>query len=322
MALRSRLRQRLAALLLPSLLAGCTAIPRPRDAMAPVTSPASWTRTEPVPPSLATALQPTLLWRAEVTGKPHRLWWGGETLLAAGMTPTPYASEDHYLKALDLEGRTRWERNLRPARLIDAAVDDQGEASLSAGGPEVKGSILRLDRSGRERWSLPWQNSWPRTLRVGGGGRCLVVGHDGQSGAFPGKLEVLGPDGAPLFPAPQDRLVGFTGLPSADCSAILLGYEGGGTGLYRSDLYRGNGVHLLDRRGQRVWSLINYHRPLAVTGDGGTAVVIGVPSPDRAYQPPAQDREPAPPYGQLLWVDSAGEIRGRYRLPFAATVDF
>ncbi|MFZ5817360.1 MAG: hypothetical protein ACOY93_19015, partial [Bacillota bacterium] len=41
-----------------------------------------------------------------------------------------------------------------------------------------------------------------------------------------------------------------------------------------------------------------------------------------AYQPPAQDREPAPPYGQLLWVDSAGEIRGRYRLPFAATVDF
>jgi hypothetical protein len=303
------------------LLAGCTALPRPRDAMQPVSSPANWARTEPAAPAEATALQPELRWHRQVSGVPHRLWWGGDTLLVASMSPTPSPWEDQFLLAVDEAGETRWERDLRPARAIDAAVDDQGGVSLSIADGGVKGRLISLDPSGLERWALPWQDAWPRSLAAGGGGRCLVVGYDGQSGAFPGALQALGPDGAPLFAEVRDRLVGFAGMPSADCSTILLGYEGGGTGLYQSDLYRGTGVHLLDREGRTLWSLYNYHRPLALSADGSTAAVVGVPSPDRAYQPPPQDKEPAPPYGQILWLGRQGEILARYRLPFAATVD-
>lgn len=315
------LRRLMAAGLLALVLAGCTAVPRPRDAMQPVTSPADWSRTEPPAPAGATALQPDLLWHREVTGVPHRLWWGGDTLLVASMTPSPYPWEDRFLQAWTGAGDPRWERDLRPSRLIDAAVDDQGTAYLSVAAPEVRGSILSLDPAGAERWAIPWQNQWPRTLAVGAGGRCLVVGYDGQSGAFPGRLRALGPDGAALFPDVSDRLVGFAGTPSLDCSTTLLGYEGGGMGLYRSDLYRGTGVHLLDQEGNRIWALFNYHRPLAISADGSTAVVAGVPSPDGAYQPPPQDEEPPPPFGQVLWLDRSGEIRARYRLPFAATID-
>lgn len=308
--------------LIAVLLAGCTAVPRPREAMEPVASPIHWTRTEPAAPPALTALQPAVLWHREVAGVPHRLWWGGDTLLVSGMNPTPYPWEDRFLLAVDGAGNERWARDLRPARAIDAAVDDQGAAYLSVGGPGAQGRIVSLEPSGAERWSIPWTDAWPRTIAAGDGGRCVVVGYDGQSGAFDGLLRVLGPDGAPLFPDIRDRLVGFAGLPSRDCSAVLLGYEGGGTGLYQSDLYRGNGVHLVDQAGNKLWALINYHRPLALSADGSTAVVVGIPSPDRAYQPPPQDSEPVPPFGQLLWLGRGGEIQARYRLPFAATVDF
>lgn len=302
-------------------MAGCTAVPRPRDAMEPVASPPAWARTEPAAPAEATALQPDLLWHRPVTGVPHRLWWGGDTLLVAAMNPVAYPWEDRYLMAVTPAGDLRWERDLRPGRLIDATVDDTGAAALSLAEGAVQGRLLSLEPAGGERWAISWQDAWPRALAAGAASRCLVVGYDGQSGAVPGALEVRGPDGAPLFTPLRDRLVGYTGMPSADCSTVLLGYEGGSTGLYASDLYRGTGVYLLDGSGSTLWTLINYHRPLALSADGSTAVVLGLPSPDRAYLPPPQDKEPAPPFGQLLWLGRTGEIQARYRLPFAATVD-
>lgn len=316
------MRRMITLLLAAVTLAGCTAVPRPREAMEPIISPAGWSRTGPSAAPAATTLQPDELWHQSVTGVPHRLWWGGETILTASMAETPYPWEDRYLQAWDLTGSLRWERDLHPGRLIDGGVDDQGSAYLSvAAGWGVRGEVQSLAPDSTERWSYPWQNEWPRTIAPGDGGKCVVVGYDGQSGAFPGKLRMLGPDGAPLIPDVIDRLVGFAGIPSRDCRTILLGYAGGSLGLYQSDLYRGAGVHLLDEEGIRIWALFNYHRPLAITDDGSVVAVAGVPSPDAAYQPPPQDPEPAPPFGQILWLDREGQIIDRYRLPFAAAVD-
>lgn len=314
------MRRLVAWLPLVALIAGCTAIPRPREAMEPVSSPLSWAQSEPNPAPAATVLQPELLWQRAVSGQPHYLWWGGESLVVSGMNPVPFPWEDRFVQGFSTAGDLRWERDLAPARLIEAAVDPGGETILAIAQPSASGAILQLTPAGEERWRAPWENAWPRSLAVGDG--CVAIGYDGQNGAFMGRLQTLDRSGLPLIPEMRDRLSGFAGIPSRDCSAVLVGYEGDRPSLYRSDLYRGSGVRLLDATGQERWALINYHRPLAITADGSLAVVAGIPSPDRAYQPPPQDPEPAPPFGQLLWLNRAGEIAGRYRLPFAATIEF
>lgn len=300
------------------LLSGCAAIPGPQEAMRPVV-------TDPgpaAPPGGAPSAEPaapTLLWHAATQGKPHRLWWGGELLLAAGLT----GDGDRFLDAVDARGEVRWRLALASAWLVDAAVDDRSVAHLLVAEGSGRGNLISLGVDGAERLRLPWQEGWPRTIRAGGGGECLAIGFDGQSGAFTGRLRFLAADGTPLIPDRMNPLTGFTGFPSADCRRVLLGYEGGSTGLYPNDLYPGSGLRLIDAAagGEDLWALIDYHRPLALSADGGVAVALGVPSPDRAYQPPRWDTEPAPPYGQVLWLGEGGEILDRYRIPYPAQVD-
>ena len=312
--------QATALVLAAVLLGGCAPLPTPLDAMQPVVSPADWARGgQPAAPA-ATDVQPKLLWRAALAGLPDELWWNGDTMLAASLAPAALPWQDRYLAAFDSSGNLHWSRDLGSLSLLDAGVDGAGNAYLAAGASPSGGSIMSLSPSGQVRWTTPWQAGWPRSLRVAESGERTVVGFDGASGAFPGRLELLGPDGRPKLADISGRLTAFAGFPSADGRTILMGYEGAATGLYRNQLFRGIGVNLIGDGGQVRWSIINYHYPLALSDAGDLAVVAGLPTADRAYAPPPQDRDPVPPFGQLLWLDRGGQIVGRYRLPFAAGV--
>lgn len=318
--MNSLTRRFVALLLLVSLLGGCAPLPTPLDTMHPVVSPAGWAKGEQPTGLAPTDVQPKPLWHANLPGVPDEIWWNGDTLLAASLAPGTLPWQDRYVSAFDTSGRPRWSRDLAPARLLDAGVDGGGNAYLAVGVSPGNGDILSLSPAGQPRWTTPWQNGWPRSLRVSQDGARTVVGFDGASGAFPGSLELLGPDGRPLPVEISDRLTGFAGFPSGNGRTILMGYEGAETSLYRNQLFRGVGVNLIRDDGKVLWSIINYHYPLALSEAGDLAVVAGMPSADRAYAPPPQDHDPVPPFGQLLWLDGGGHIVGRYRLPFAAGI--
>lgn len=315
-----RMTRALLGALLLALLAGCTPPPTPLDALRPVSSPSEWAAPTATPGPSPTTLQPELLWHAAVPGIAHRLWWQGETLVVSGLNPATLPWEERYLAAFDPAGQVRWQRDLRPTRLLDAALDDAGNFYMAQGGPREQGNTASLDPSGALRWQTPWADGWPRSLRVSPDGSCTAVGFDGRSGPFPGRLQLLGADGQPVHADMADRLDGFAAFPSHGCERVLLGYEGSDAGLYDTDLYRGIGVRLLDAQGTPLWSVINYHRPLALSSDGSLAIIAGVLGADRAYDPPHGDPEPAPPFGQVLWLNGEGAITGRFRLPLAAAI--
>lgn len=318
---RSKFPRLMAAALLATLTSGCAALPTPVDTMRPVPSPAAWAQSPSTAPLAPTALQPDLLWHVSPPGAADRLWWQGGTLVVAGLTPEPYPWEDRYLTAYDTGGALRWQRDLQPARLLDADLDQAGNAYLLVGGPEPQGSVLSLDPSGQTRWASPWTSMWPRSLHVSRDGQRTVVGFDGEGGAFDGALRVLDARGQLAYPdAARARVSGFAGWPDGSGQSILMGYEGADYGLYHNQPYRGTGVRLWDAQGNALWSIINYHRPMGLSSDGRLAVVAGVPGSDSGYVPPPQDDQPAPPFGQLLWLNRAGAIVGRYRFPFAAGI--